>query len=74
TWEDIVSALRCRFADSDYQLSLREEISNRTQAQEESVSQYLACMNGLFARTDPPWSEAKKVKYAHRNMLPSFQL
>ncbi|XP_057336063.1 uncharacterized protein LOC130674678 [Microplitis mediator] len=70
----VKKAMRSRFADPDYQMSLREEISNRTQAREEPISQYIACMNGLFSRTDPPWPEVERIRYTHRNMLPSLQL
>ncbi|XP_043479901.1 uncharacterized protein LOC122509732 [Leptopilina heterotoma] len=74
TWQDVKIALRSRYADPDYQLALREEIANRTQANNEPVCDYLACMNGLFARTDPLWSEWECIRYAHRNMLPAFKL
>ncbi|XP_053593878.1 uncharacterized protein LOC128667533 [Microplitis demolitor] len=73
-WSDVKQAMRSRFADPDYQMSLREEISNRTQAHEEPISQYIACMNGLFSRTNPPWPEVERIRYTHRNMLPSLQL
>jgi len=45
----------------------------RTQGEQEAVADYLTCLNALFDRLSPPWSEEEKVGYAHRNMLPRLQ-
>lgn len=45
----------------------------RTQGERESVVDYLTCMNALFERLSPPWSEEEKIGYAYRNMLPKLQ-
>lgn len=74
TWAQVRTALRARFADPEYQLALHEEILRRIQASDEPVSSYLACMNGLFARTDPSWTDAQCVRIAYNNLLPSYQL
>lgn len=55
-------------------MALREGIGKRTQAKGEPVTNYLACINGLFSRTDPRWPEPECVRYAHRNMLPAYRL
>lgn len=73
-WPAAKAAFRERFADPDYQIALREEISCRTQGESESVLVYLSCMSGLFSRLDPLWTERERVRYAHRNMLPSYRL
>ncbi|XP_034937199.1 uncharacterized protein [Chelonus insularis] len=74
TWQQVRLAFRSRFADPDYQIALREEISRRTQAEGEPIGEYLACMNGLFDRTDPSWTEWERVRYAHRGMHPAYRI
>ncbi|XP_074099004.1 activity-regulated cytoskeleton associated protein 2-like [Cotesia typhae] len=54
TWVDVKQTMRYRFADPDNQMAFREEISNQPEARDELISHYIACMNGLFSRTDPP--------------------
>ncbi|XP_024942641.1 uncharacterized protein LOC112494619 [Cephus cinctus] len=73
-WPAAKAALRERFSDPDYQIALREEISRRTQGERESALEYLGCMNGLFSRLSPPWTDGERVRYAHRNMLPTYRL
>lgn len=74
TWDDLKDALRRSFADPDYQLALREEISRRTQGDRESVRDYFSNMRGYFNRLLPRWSELEKVRHLHRMMLPVYQL
>lgn len=73
-WPAAKAAFRERFSDPDYQIALREEISRRTQGDRESALSYLGCMNGLFARLNPAWTEWERVRYAHRNMLPVYRV
>ena len=74
TWELAKAAFRRHYGDPDYQLALREEITNRTQAEGERVREFIACMRGLFSRPSPPWSDWEQVRYAHRNMLSEYRL
>jgi len=73
TWAAFKTAWRARFGDPDFQFALRDEIMRRTQGERESVGDYLTCLSALFDRLSPPWCEAEKVSYAHRNMLPRLQ-
>ena len=74
TWETAKLAFRRYYADPDYQIALREEIADRTQAEGEQVGDYVACMRGLFSRTSPRWSEREQVRYTHRNLLAEYRL
>lgn len=74
TWEIAKSAFRHYYGDPDYQIALREEITDRTQAEGERVGEFIACMRGLFSRTSPRWSDREQVRYTHRNLLPDFRV
>ncbi|XP_036143338.1 uncharacterized protein LOC118645738 [Monomorium pharaonis] len=73
TWAAFKAAWRVRFGDLDFQFALRDEIMHRTQGERESVVDYLTCLGSLFDRLTPSWSEAEKIGYAHRHMLPRLQ-
>ncbi|XP_024885795.1 uncharacterized protein LOC112463568 [Temnothorax curvispinosus] len=45
----------------------------QTQGKQESVTDFLTCLNTLYDRLSPPWREKEKVGYAHRYMLPRLQ-
>ena len=70
-WETAKTGFRKYYADPDYQVALREEITDRTQAEGEKVGEYIACMRGLFSRTSPRWGEREQVRYTLRNLLPA---
>lgn len=55
-------------------MALREEITDRTQAESELVGDFLACMRGLYSRADPALTEQSQVRYAHRNLLSQFRV
>lgn len=74
TWAAFKTAWRARFGDPDFQFALRDEIMRRTQGEHEPVADYLTCVNALCDRLSPPWSEAEKVSYAFRNMLPRLKV
>jgi hypothetical protein len=74
TWAAFKVAWRARFGDPNFQFALQGEIMRRTQGERESVVDYFTCMNALFDRLSPPWSEEMRVGYAHRNMLPRLQI
>uniref|UniRef100_A0A6V7JG25 Retrotransposon gag domain-containing protein n=1 Tax=Bracon brevicornis TaxID=1563983 RepID=A0A6V7JG25_9HYME len=74
TWERTRENLRSRYDDPDYQRTLRREIDQRTQGDQEAIGDYLACMQGLFARLDPPWTEREQVETAHANLLPAYRV
>ncbi|KMQ85095.1 hypothetical protein RF55_16565 [Lasius niger] len=74
SWETFKTAWRARFGDPDFQFALRDEIMRRTQGEHEPVADYLTCINALCDRLSPPWSEAEKVNYAFRNMLPRLKI
>lgn len=65
-----MSTLRQYYADPEYQETLREEITRRTQEEYEPIRDYLACLCGLFAKVTPVLDESLKMRMAHRN-LPS---
>ncbi|XP_011881426.1 PREDICTED: uncharacterized protein LOC105569517 [Vollenhovia emeryi] len=73
TWLVFKTAWRTRFGNPDFQFALRDEIMRRTQGESEPVADYFTCMNTLFSRLSPPWSEEEKVGYALRHMLPRLQ-
>src|SRR5580765_7534933 len=74
SWATFKHAWRTRFSDPDFQFALRDEIMRRTQGENEPVADYLTCLNALFDRVSPPWSEAEKVSVACRNMIPRLQI
>ncbi|XP_077270206.1 uncharacterized protein LOC143901656 [Temnothorax americanus] len=73
TWAAFKTAWRTRFGDPDFQFALRDEIMRRTQGEHETATDYLTCLNTLFDRLSPPWSEEEKVGYAHRHLRPRLQ-
>ncbi|KAL6419699.1 hypothetical protein ACFW04_011264 [Cataglyphis niger] len=74
TWDAFRSAWRIRFGDPDFQFALRDEITRRTQGEQESVADYLTCLRAMYDRLSPPWSAAEQISYALRNMLPRLQI
>ncbi|CAL1671885.1 unnamed protein product [Lasius platythorax] len=74
SWATFKHAWRTRFSDPDFQFALRDEIMRRTQGKNEPVADYLTCLNALFDRVSPPWSEAEKVSVACRNLIPRLQI
>ena len=74
TWPLFKTAWRRRFGNREYQFALRDEIMHRTQGEHESVLDYFTCMNALFDRLSPQWSDEEKVGYAHRNLQPRLQI
>ena len=74
TWAAFKSAWRTRFGDPDFQFALRDEITRRTQGEQESVADYLTCLRAMFDRLSPPWNAAEQISYAFRNMLPRLQI
>uniref|UniRef100_A0A6V7JKA4 Retrotransposon gag domain-containing protein n=1 Tax=Bracon brevicornis TaxID=1563983 RepID=A0A6V7JKA4_9HYME len=73
-WERTRENLRSRYGDPDYQRTLRCETDQRTQGDQEAIGDYFACMQGLFARLDPPWTEREQVETAHANLLPAYRV
>ncbi|KAL6421184.1 hypothetical protein ACFW04_013737 [Cataglyphis niger] len=74
TWAAFRSAWRMRFGDPDFQFALRDEITRRTQGEQESVADYLTCLRAMYDRLSSPWSATEQISYAFRNMLPRLQI
>ncbi|XP_066596240.1 uncharacterized protein [Prorops nasuta] len=72
-WAHFERAFRSRFGARSLQVSLRVEIAQRTQAEDEPVDHYLTCIRVLLERVSPPMSEEEWIIWAHTNMLPRIQ-
>lgn len=73
SWEELVTALRTTFLPCDYEISLWDEIRNRTQGDGESVAIYIAIMENLFTRLFQMPSEIDRVGLVRRNLQPYLQ-
>lgn len=71
-WNSLVTLLKREFLPSDYDDQLWDEILLQTQRRNESVTIYIAVMEALFNRLSELPSEAKRVKYIKKNVLPQY--
>ncbi|KAK3917287.1 Activity-regulated cytoskeleton associated protein 2 [Frankliniella fusca] len=71
-WESLKELLKRNFLPVDYQDSLIEEIRNRQQGKDETSSNYIACMQGLFDRLELEVPEKDKLQMIIRNMAPFY--
>lgn len=72
TWNELTTQLRESFQGPAYGRKLLEEIRNRVQGSDESVTIYFAKMKNLFLRLPNPLSESQKISIVERNLNPNF--
>lgn len=73
SWFELSQALRYEFQPMDYDYRLLDEIRQRTQGSDESISIYISVMENLFRRLTVPVSEDYKLSTIRRNILPFYQ-
>lgn len=73
SWSDLIEKLRVAFQDRDYDYKLREEIRNRKQGSNESVSLFIAKMLNLFTRLSKPMRESEQLEIIEHNLLDTYQ-
>lgn len=71
-WNGLVSALKEDFDIPDYEYRMASEIQQRTQGEGESITIYLAIMNGMFSRLTKQLSEEEKLEIILHNIRPSY--
>lgn len=71
---DFEDAFRAKFIDPGFQVSLIDEIRNRTQHEEERVSDFLVNYRSILDRVDPPFGETREVELAICSLLPKIQV
>lgn len=69
-WAMARNAFKKYFAGKSYQHSLRSEIENKFQRENESLRDYISSMRVLFEKTNPRWPINDQIYYIIRNMLP----
>lgn len=72
TWEELKAYLKNEYLPVDYYMSLWDEIRSRKQGRDESVSQFISCMLGLFERLGHDINEAVKLEHIIRNLAPFY--
>lgn len=72
SWEELKNMLKADFLPADYQTALYEEIRNRKQGKEESVTSFVSCMIGLFGRLGYTVPEHVKLEQILRNLAPFY--
>lgn len=71
-WDSLVALLKTDFLSENYDDELWDEIRNRQQGKNESVTIFIAQMETLFNRLSKPPVEAIKIKYIRNNLLPYY--
>ena len=73
SWSELVNKLRHTFLPANYDLALKDEIRNHTEAPGETVEIYIAIMENLFSRLTKILDEETRVSYIIHNLQPQFQ-
>lgn len=71
-WHTLLEQLRESFDLPDYDYRMSAEIRNRTQGDEESITVYLAIMDGMFSRLSGPLTEEAKLEIILHNIHPRY--
>ena len=74
TWEQFIRRIRRWCGVTDHvQQRLAHEVALRTQGTEESVRDYITCLEAMMRRMEPPPSAEFQLATLHRNMKPRLQ-
>lgn len=74
SWNKFETVFREQFESPNYQDALEEEVQARTQGEQERVAIYLAHVNSLMGRLNPPWTTKRKLDRLYKNLLPRFRI
>lgn len=74
SWQEFETTFEEQFGSVNFQEDLEEEIYTRRQGEKEKVATYMAHLNSLMGRLQPPWDEEKKLERLHKNLLPRYRM
>lgn len=72
SWSTLLILLRESFDIPDYDYRMASEIRDRTQGEHETITVYLAVMDGMFSRLGQPMSEEAKLEVLLHNIRPCY--
>ncbi|XP_075547623.1 uncharacterized protein LOC142582102, partial [Dermacentor variabilis] len=73
SWTHFEQLLRAEFLPPDYVVRMKDELRARSQAEEESLQEYIRSFQELYERADPSAAETERVTRAIRQSPPRFQ-
>ncbi|XP_065308857.1 uncharacterized protein [Dermacentor albipictus] len=73
SWVHFEQLLRAEFLPPDYVVRMKDELRARSQAEEESLLEYIRSFQELYERADPSAPETERVTRAIRQAHPRFQ-
>lgn len=72
-WSDLVSKMKRKFLSATYQLEALDEITNRKQKEEESVSNFISDMIKRFSTLPEPMKENFQSNMIQNNLRPKIK-
>ncbi|KAI5717555.1 hypothetical protein M8J77_007841 [Diaphorina citri] len=72
-WDEFVRQLKQTFLDSDYDYRLKEEIRQRKQGPDETITIFISKMINLFDMLSRPLSQLEQLEIVEHNILPNYQ-
>ncbi|XP_037499649.2 uncharacterized protein LOC119373664 [Rhipicephalus sanguineus] len=73
SWPHFEQLFRAEFLPPDYAVRMKDELRSRTQAEEESLQEYIRSLQELYDRADPSAPEVERVTRAIKQSHPRFQ-
>ncbi|XP_050028965.3 uncharacterized protein [Dermacentor andersoni] len=73
SWTHFEQLLRAEFLPPDYVVRMKDELRARSQAEEESLQEYIRSFQELYERADPSAPETERATRAIRPSHPRFQ-
>lgn len=73
SWFSLIDRLKQTFLDSDYDIELLNQISQRMQGSKERVKIFVAIMERYVERLSFPLPEEQHLRTVFRNLLPDLQ-
>ncbi|KAH7952414.1 hypothetical protein HPB52_022844 [Rhipicephalus sanguineus] len=73
SWSHFEQLFRAEFLPPNYAVRMKDELRSRTQAEEESLQEYIRSLQELYDRADPSAPEAERVARAVKQSHPRFQ-
>lgn len=74
TWQDFRNAFLFRFGTRELQGKLRDYLHKRVQAENETASDFIICLEGIAARLEQPITPKEFLDIAHENLLPDYRM
>lgn len=73
-WRHLIACLKEDFDTPDYDYQMAAEIRQRTQGEDESITVYLAIMEGMFSRLSKPLDDEAKLEIVLHNIRPCYAI